>query len=313
MSHADRSGSRPPRRHPAQIVFFPAAALHAALVGPLSVHGMTIGPPLLPGLAAATHHAHELLFGFALAVVTGFLANRARPTTIGLLFGLWLAGRVAFLLAPMTFISALANAGFAVALAGVAVPPFMKAAKQRGATRRIGADPARHRRLSARLPPRRWPRARTPPAHGAAPGGARGARPADAVHGRVVSSPRRPRATSGTRAITPSLASSRASRGAAPAGRRQRRRARVDSGGGPLAGLLLIAASGRHARTPGPVAPAALPHTRRSRADRRRPGVAGRRPGAAARGRPAHGAGQLATHGRPRRDRRCPGHASPSR
>ena len=61
---------------------------------------------LLPGgpyLAGAAWHAHEMVFGFAAAVLTGFLLTAARawsglgtPTgwRLAALAGLWVAGRV---------------------------------------------------------------------------------------------------------------------------------------------------------------------------------------------------------------------------
>ncbi len=81
------SARRPPQRAPrraADTLFFPVAAAYAALAVPLSVHNMVVGPALLPRFAGAAGHAHELLFGFALAVVTGFLVTRATRTVVGL-------------------------------------------------------------------------------------------------------------------------------------------------------------------------------------------------------------------------------------
>ena len=76
-------------------------------------------------------HAHEMLFGYAIAVITGFLFTAGRnwtgqPTpTGGLLAGyalLWIAGRVS-VLAPYPMLAALLNAAFPIAVAaGLAVP-----------------------------------------------------------------------------------------------------------------------------------------------------------------------------------------------
>ncbi|SPS00965.1 NnrS family protein [Cupriavidus taiwanensis] len=64
-----------------------------------------------PALPAMFWHAHEMVFGFAAAIVVGFLftAGRAwtgQPTPTGaalaVLFGLWLAGRVGLWVAPGT-------------------------------------------------------------------------------------------------------------------------------------------------------------------------------------------------------------------
>ncbi len=80
---------RPPR-YAAQGLFFPAAAAYAAIAAPLSVCELVGGPPIVPGLATPAGHAHELLFGFALAVVAGFLITRTTRTRLYGLFALWL-------------------------------------------------------------------------------------------------------------------------------------------------------------------------------------------------------------------------------
>lgn len=78
-----------------------------------------------PYLAGALWHAHEMLFGYALAVVVGFLftAGRnwsGRPTPTGAALAalalLWLAGRV-LVLTPFGWAAALVNASFPLAAA----------------------------------------------------------------------------------------------------------------------------------------------------------------------------------------------------
>jgi uncharacterized protein involved in response to NO len=76
-------------------------------------------------------HAHEMLFGFAIAVIAGFLFTAGRnwtgqPTPTGpLLAGyvlLWIAGRIS-VLTPYPMVAALLNAAFPIAVAaGLAVP-----------------------------------------------------------------------------------------------------------------------------------------------------------------------------------------------
>jgi uncharacterized protein involved in response to NO len=87
----------------------------------------------LPGgyLRDPVWHAHEMLFGYTIAVVTGFLFTAGRnwtgePTpTSGLLAAyasLWLAGRISMLL-PFPVVAAILNAAFPLAVAaGLAVP-----------------------------------------------------------------------------------------------------------------------------------------------------------------------------------------------
>ena len=78
-----------------------------------------------PYLAGALWHAHEMLFGYALAVVVGFLftAGRnwsGRPTPTGAVLAafalLWLAGRM-LVLTPFGWAAALVNAAFPLAAA----------------------------------------------------------------------------------------------------------------------------------------------------------------------------------------------------
>jgi uncharacterized protein involved in response to NO len=90
-------------------------------------------------LAAPVWHAHEMLFGFGLAVLVGFLftagrnwSGEATPTgrLLMALAVLWLAGRL-MVLTPWGWASAVVNASFAFsAAAGLAVP-FLKAKNRR--------------------------------------------------------------------------------------------------------------------------------------------------------------------------------------
>ena len=78
-------------------------------------------------------HAHEMLYGFTLAVITGFMftavrnwTERSTPTGGWLMAiaGLWVAGRV-LILTPYAWLSAFANAAFPLAVAiGIAIPLF---------------------------------------------------------------------------------------------------------------------------------------------------------------------------------------------
>ncbi|MFT7723628.1 MAG: NnrS family protein [Roseateles sp.] len=90
-------------------------------------------------LAGAIWHAHEMLFGFTLAVIVGFLFTAGRnwtglPTPTGwplaALAGLWLAARV-LVLTPHAVAAAVANVAFPLAAAlGLAVP-FLRAKNRR--------------------------------------------------------------------------------------------------------------------------------------------------------------------------------------
>lgn len=87
--------------------FFLGAGVYAVLLMALWLLGLDghYSPP--PAYPAALWHAHEMLFGFAGAVIAGFLLTAVQnwtsmPMTRGAplvaLFALWLAGRLAFLL-----------------------------------------------------------------------------------------------------------------------------------------------------------------------------------------------------------------------
>jgi uncharacterized protein involved in response to NO len=90
-------------------------------------------------LDSSMWHAHEMLFGFALAVVVGFLftAGRnwsGRPTPTGLplaaLAALWVAGRV-LVLTPFGWAAAIVNAAFPLAAAIALAIPFFAAGNRR--------------------------------------------------------------------------------------------------------------------------------------------------------------------------------------
>ncbi len=97
----------------------------------------------LPGayLAAPAWHGHEMLFGFTLAVVAGFLLTAVpnwtgKPTPTGgalaALAALWLAGRV-LVLSPFPVAAAIVDTAFPVAIA-VAIARAAAAKRETGAT-----------------------------------------------------------------------------------------------------------------------------------------------------------------------------------
>jgi uncharacterized protein involved in response to NO len=87
----------------------------------------------------ATWHAHEMLFGFTIAVVTGFLLTAvpnwtSRPTPTGArlaaLVALWLAGRV-LMLSRYPFAAAIVNAAFPLAVAAAIAVPLIRSGNRR--------------------------------------------------------------------------------------------------------------------------------------------------------------------------------------
>ena len=92
-----------------------------------------------PYLQGAMWHAHEMLFGFALAVVVGFLftagrnwTNRPTPTggALAALALLWVAGRV-LVLTPYGWAAAIVNTAFPLAAAVALAIPFVAAGNRR--------------------------------------------------------------------------------------------------------------------------------------------------------------------------------------
>jgi uncharacterized protein involved in response to NO len=124
------NGARPRRRIAGGSIFFPLATVYAIFVLPASVFAMLGTTSALPALASTTGHAHEMLFGFALAVVAGNqLGPMAMPRLV-LLAGLWVIARAAFLCAPQSMTAAAANIAFAALLAAQLAPRLLGAARK---------------------------------------------------------------------------------------------------------------------------------------------------------------------------------------
>jgi len=122
-----RPGQRP---YPAYKAFFASAVVFSAAAVPfwaLEYGGTAI--PLTTG-SAAYWHGHEMVFGYALAVVAGFLLNRVSRTQTAVALGIWIAGRVAFL-SPGSpeILTAGVSLAFPAVLFALAGLPFVKAAK----------------------------------------------------------------------------------------------------------------------------------------------------------------------------------------
>ncbi len=107
-----------------------ALFIAAALFGGVSVPAWLILRQLGSRIASADWHGHELLFGYALAVVGGFLTGPvSRPVTVGL--GLaWLSARIAALIAPFGVVHAAASATFAAGLVATAAPKLFRGPSQ---------------------------------------------------------------------------------------------------------------------------------------------------------------------------------------
>ena len=111
-------------------LFFPAATIYALLILPASVLAMTGHLAALPGLASPTGHAHEMLFGFALAVVAGNQLGPSAVPRLAALFTLWALARTTFLVAPQSSAATAANVAFAALLAAQLAPRLLGTAKK---------------------------------------------------------------------------------------------------------------------------------------------------------------------------------------
>ena len=111
-------------------LFFPAAALWAALVVPLSIHAVLSGSGWPPGLLGAGH-GHELTFGFALALIAGYTLGPQPWKVLAPLFLLWLGARLCWVVVPASLVSQMLSPAFALLLARYAVPRFNAAKKWR--------------------------------------------------------------------------------------------------------------------------------------------------------------------------------------
>ena len=116
--------------------FYLLASVFAALVLWALQFAGWLGRPYLQG---PMWHAHEMLFGFTLAVVVGFLLTAGRnwsnrPTLSGAplaaLATLWLAGRV-LVLTPFGWAAAIVNAAFPLAAAIALAIPFIASRNRR--------------------------------------------------------------------------------------------------------------------------------------------------------------------------------------
>lgn len=111
-------------------LFFPAASLLAALIVPLSVWAVWSGTGWPAGLLGAGH-GHELIFGFALALVAGYTLGPQPIAVLYPLFGLWLAARLSWILLPDSLLAHILGPAFALLLAWQVVPRFNAAKKWR--------------------------------------------------------------------------------------------------------------------------------------------------------------------------------------
>lgn len=111
-------------------VFFPAAAVFAALAVPLSIKAVLSGSGSPRGLVGSGH-GHELIFGFALALIAGYTLGPQSRRFLFTLLAFWLTARITWLFAPDSWHAQLMSPVFALILARYVVPRFASAKKWR--------------------------------------------------------------------------------------------------------------------------------------------------------------------------------------
>lgn len=112
----------------AQRIFFPAAAIFAAIAPWLLLLGMF--GFFVPVVDVGTH-ARGLLFGYVGALIAGYLVGKLPPLSMGVLFGLWLSGRLAETLSGSTALVNVLYVAYGILLAIYVVPRFSAAKKWR--------------------------------------------------------------------------------------------------------------------------------------------------------------------------------------
>ncbi len=122
--------------------FFLGAALWAAVAIALWMTMLTLGVSLPMRFDPLSWHIHEMLFGFVLAAVAGFLLTAipewtgrrpVRGALLALLFGLWLLGRIAAALSALlpVALAIAADIAFPFALAAVIARELVSARDRR--------------------------------------------------------------------------------------------------------------------------------------------------------------------------------------
>ena len=119
--------------------FYLGAAGFALLSVPLWILNYAVAEVPQPSVSPLLWHAHEMIFGFAVAVIVGFLLTAVRnwtglPTADGArlaaLFGLWLAARLANWLSP-GMLPILLDGGFLFTAAILIGAPILKSRNRR--------------------------------------------------------------------------------------------------------------------------------------------------------------------------------------
>jgi uncharacterized protein involved in response to NO len=120
-----RSGRFPKAHRP----FFLAASLYAALAVPLWVAEWAGWLPGCRGCDPVARHAHEMLLGFAAAVLGGYLFTKVTMTRLCLALAAWAAARIAVWAGIGGIAGLILSLAYPVLLFAFGGWPFLKAAK----------------------------------------------------------------------------------------------------------------------------------------------------------------------------------------
>lgn len=130
MTARAKKAVRPVRPPFVNVYWFPLAALYGALALPISVFGQFGWLPVPPGLQHGVGHAHEMLFGFALAVVAGYILGPRSGWQLRVPIIVWLLARVSYLWWPDSFVAAVFNVLFIMLLVYLVAPTYLRTAKK---------------------------------------------------------------------------------------------------------------------------------------------------------------------------------------
>src|SRR5690554_5083754 len=114
----------------ANIYWFPFAALFSAIILPWSIAGQFGWLPAPAGLSYPWGHGHEMIFGFALAVIAGYTLGPQSKPYVATIISTWLLARISFALWPASPYTTLLNLAFLALLLWKILPVFIRAAKR---------------------------------------------------------------------------------------------------------------------------------------------------------------------------------------
>lgn len=129
-AHKQLEAKRVARPPFANIYWFPLAAAYAALILPLSIGGQLGWWPAPPGLYYAWGHGHEMIFGFALAVIAGYISGPMPKSDTFMWVTLWFSARISFWADPTHVVTAILNVLFVALLVKKLAPIFLRTAKK---------------------------------------------------------------------------------------------------------------------------------------------------------------------------------------